>query len=400
MKRAYSLLIFFVFLVFCYGIAHAQIRPGAIAITPMFGGYTFEGNQELKTGPLYGIRAGFDFTKNFGAEILYSYVPTEFKPNDRRTNVHNYRIEGLYHFFPDKKFIPFAAIGIGGTTLNYPNSEGRKTRGVFDYGLGLKYFLFKNMALRGDVRHVITSGSIYNNLEYTFGLTFYFGGKEQVIAAASPPPSPPPPPPPPPPPKVVDSDGDGVPDELDKCPDTPKGFKVGPDGCCLDSDGDGIRDCLDKCPDTPKGVEVDKDGCPIVVVPKAAPVMNQKEKEIVEKGKVRLNVLFDFNKWNIKPKYHNELKEFADVMIKYPELKVVIEGHTDNIGGAAYNMKLSQRRAESIRKYLIEKFKIEPERIKAVGYGLTRPIASNKTSQGRQLNRRVEAVAEYPIKAK
>jgi len=86
-------------------------------------------------------------------------------------------------------------------------------------------------------------------------------------------------------------------------------------------------------------------------------------------------------------------------MIKHPELKVVvIEGHTDSVGSAQYNMKLSQRRADSIRTYIIEKFKIEPDRLKAKGYGLTKPVASNKTAKGRQENRRVEAVVEYMVK--
>ncbi|HRV21647.1 MAG TPA: outer membrane beta-barrel domain-containing protein, partial [Syntrophorhabdaceae bacterium] len=181
MKRFYVFLFLILFLALS-ATAYAQIRPGAIAITPIFGGYTFEGNQDLKTSPLYGLRAGFDFTKNIGAELYYSYVQGELRSNDRRTNVHNYRLEGLYHFLPDKKFVPFAAVGLGGTTLNYPGNEGRKTRGVFDYGLGLKYFILKQLALRGDVRHVLTTGSVYNNLEYTFGLTFYFGGKEPVVA--------------------------------------------------------------------------------------------------------------------------------------------------------------------------------------------------------------------------
>ncbi|MBP9560295.1 MAG: outer membrane beta-barrel domain-containing protein [Syntrophorhabdaceae bacterium] len=422
MKRLYILFLFLVlFLVFSVP-TYAQIRPGAITLSPIFGGYTFEGNQHLKTSPLYGIRGGYDFTKNIGAEILFNYVPSKYETmDDRRTNVYNYRAELLYYFMPDKQFVPFVAFGAGGTSIGYPGNESDKTRAVVGYGVGLKYFLFKNMALRGDVRHIVTD-SVYNNLEYTFGVTFYFGGKEPVVAAA------PQPPPPPPPPQIVDSDGDGVPDDLDKCPDTPKGFKVDKDGCCLDSDGDGVDDCLDKCPDTPKGfkvdkdgccldsdgdgvddcldkcpdtpkgAEVDKEGCPVVVVPKAAPAMTGKEKEIMEKGKVKLNVLFDTNKWNIKPKYHNELKEFADVMIKHPELKVVvIEGHTDNVGGAPYNMKLSQRRADSIKKYLVEKFGIDPNRLKAKGYGLTRPIASNKTAKGRQENRRVEAVVEYMV---
>ena len=122
------------------------------------------------------------------------------------------------------------------------------------------------------------------------------------------------------------------------------------------------------------------------------------EAVILEKGRVTLDVHFDFDKWNIKPKYHEEIRRFSEVMKKYPDMKVTIEGHTCPIGGPAYNMGLSQRRADSVRSYLIENFGIEGSRLTAIGYGLTRPIASNKTPEGRKQNRRVEAVMQYMIK--
>ena len=95
---------------------------------------------------------------------------------------------------------------------------------------------------------------MHNNLLATVGLTFAFGGEKPA------------PPPPPPAPVVLDSDNDGVPDNLDKCPGTPAGVAVDKDGCPLDSDNDGVPDYLDKCPGTPAGVKVDKDGCPPPVV--------------------------------------------------------------------------------------------------------------------------------------
>jgi len=134
----------------------------------------------------------------------------------------------------------------------------------------------------------------------------------------------------------------------------------------LDSDGDGVPDNLDKCPGTPKGAKVNKFGCWVLE-----------------------DVLFDFDKYNIKPQYYQFLDEAAAVFEKNPSLKVVIEGHTDNIGPAAYNMKLSLKRALAVMKYLISKG-ISKDRLKAKGYGLTRPIAPNTTKAGRALNRRVQ----------
>jgi OOP family OmpA-OmpF porin len=163
--------------------------------------------------------------------------------------------------------------------------------------------------------------------------------------------------------------------------------KVDKDGCPLDSDGDGVPDYLDKCPGTPAGVKVDKDGCP----PPPAPV----EKAIVEKGRATLKVHFDFDKAVVKNQYHDEIGNLAEVLRKYPDLKIMIEGHTDSTGDVNYNERLSLRRAEAVQKYLVEKFGIAASRLSAKGFGESLPVASNATREGRQQNRRVEAAAEY-----
>jgi OOP family OmpA-OmpF porin len=107
---------------------------------------------------------------------------------------------------------------------------------------------------------------------------------------------------------------------------------------------------------------------------------------------ITLNVEFDSDKAVVKDKYRNEIKKVADFMKKYPNTTAVIEGHTDNTNTAAYNQKLSEARANSVRQYLINNFEIKASRLTAVGYGLTKPIASNNTEEGRQKNRRVQAV--------
>jgi OOP family OmpA-OmpF porin len=106
----------------------------------------------------------------------------------------------------------------------------------------------------------------------------------------------------------------------------------------------------------------------------------------------KINVQFDTNKSEIKPKYHDELKKLADFFKKFPKATGVIEGHTDSDGSKESNMKLSQRRADSVRKYLIKNFGIAPDRLGAIGYGPTKPVADNVTSAGKQKNRRIEAV--------
>jgi OOP family OmpA-OmpF porin len=113
-----------------------------------------------------------------------------------------------------------------------------------------------------------------------------------------------------------------------------------------------------------------------------------------EKVTISLNVEFDTNKAIVKDKYYDEIKRVADFMKEFPDTTCEIGGHTDNIASAAYNQKLSEKRANSVRQYLIDKFGIDGSRLTAVGYGLAKPVAGNDTEEGRQQNRRVEAVME------
>ena len=123
---------------------------------------------------------------------------------------------------------------------------------------------------------------------------------------------------------------------------------------------------------------------PPVIAP--VPVPPQPEKVCMD-----IDIQYPTNKADILPKYHDEIAKVATFMKTYPQTKGVIEGHTDSRGGAAYNLKLSQRRAESVKAYLVKHFGIDPSRLEAKGYGLTKPIADNKTEAGRQKNRRTIA---------
>ena len=131
-----------------------------------------------------------------------------------------------------------------------------------------------------------------------------------------------------------------------------------------------------------------------VVVPPPAPAPKP---AIIEKGRQTLNVEFDFDKSTIKKGYYQDIDNLAGVMKQYPDLNVVIEGHTDSVGTAEYNKKLSQERADAVKKYMVEKGGIDANRLKAQGFGEEKPIASNKTKEGRQQNRRVEAAVDYLI---
>jgi outer membrane protein OmpA-like peptidoglycan-associated protein len=118
---------------------------------------------------------------------------------------------------------------------------------------------------------------------------------------------------------------------------------------------------------------------------------------IIEKGRQTLDVKFDFDKSIIKEGYYKDIDNLVQVMKDYPDLNVILEGHTDSVGTAAYNKKLSQERADAVKKYMVEKAGINANRIVAKGFGEEQPIASNDTEEGRLKNRRVEAAVDYLI---
>ena len=184
-----------------------------------------------------------------------------------------------------------------------------------------------------------------------------------------------------------DDDRDGVAHSTDKCSSTPWGDQVDEDGCSTDKiaaqtvsppvttagqsgdeDSDGVPDYSDKCPQTPLGARVNSRGCWSTQ-----------------------DILFDFDSYLIKSSYYPVLDNVMTVLKKNPTLKIEVQGSTDNIGPSAYNKTLSEKRAMAVKNYLIGK-KIEPERLRAVGYGSTSKAASNDTAAGRALNRRIDFV--------
>jgi OOP family OmpA-OmpF porin len=129
----------------------------------------------------------------------------------------------------------------------------------------------------------------------------------------------------------------------------------------------------------------------LVVQQKAVPVYIPKP--IIKKMKsINLNIQFDFDDATVKPQYHDHIKSVADSLIMNPNATAVIEGHTCAIGTDEYNIQLSQERANNVMKYMIKHFNIDPSRLKAIGYGRSRPIFDNDFEESRQKNRRVNAV--------
>lgn len=432
--------------------AFGAVKEGSFSASPMIGGYLYDGNKTLDPTLLFGLRGGYNFTKNVGIEALYDYATrTDGKSGpEKGISMHRFGGQVLYHFFPDSIFVPYVAAGYSGVHLK-GTGVSNKNHGAFDYGVGAKYFLNDDFALRGDIRHIHYgySSATYNDMEFTLGAYLQFGAVEpvakpvvpesaKVVAAPVVEPEPVKVAPVPVPP--ADSDGDGVIDALDKCQGTPAGVAVDSSGCPVDSDKDGVADYIDKCPGTPAGVAVDGNGCPVdsdkdgvadyldkcpgtpagtAVDINGCPVDSDKDgvadyldkcpdtpvgtvvgangcaveaaKRFCDKPAV-IEVSFDANKAEIKAKYHDELDKVGNFLKEFPSSKGSIEGHTDADGSKQANLKLSQARAESVRNYIINKFGIDGSRISAKGHGSAKPVASNKTAEGKAKNRRIEAV--------
>jgi len=431
--------------------AMAEVRPGSFAITPYVGGYTFEGDQNIETGLTFGLRGGYNFTRNWGLEGVLGFTPTEQKRNDSDVDATTYRLEGLYHFMPEKDLVPFLALGVGGITIDSEGSGVKdRTDGIITAGGGLKYFINDAFAVRGDGRYILDLSHTLSNWEYTVGLSFMFGGEKPAAKAVASTPEPQAEPAP------VIMAAEPRPDLMKYCTDLKIEFDI--DKADIrpqyQDEVKRVADFMKQYPSTTAVIEgytddvgsydynmnlsqrraeavvnslVDNYGIdrsrlsakgygktqPITTnVTEAGKQQNRRIQAIIdcalESPKViaqlpdrlcvSLKVQFDTDKYDIKPQYYNEIAKVGEFMKQNPTTTAVIEGHTDRVGSYDYNMKLSQRRAESVVNYLADKFGIERSRLSAKGYGYTRPIGYNSDPAGRAMNRRINAIIDCVIK--
>lgn len=316
---------------------------------------------------------------------------------------------GLDLMFPRGRGMvrPFFLVGAGYLVESILGKDDGSMYG--DAGIGLLVNVMPRVDLRVDGTYLrvldekqVPGRKSADDIHGNFGIQVAFGeptappstapGRAAEPAVAAQPPA-----------ATGDSDGDGVPDSRDSCPGTTRGELVDRQGCPLDSDGDGVGDARDLCPGTAPRARVDASGCPADAdgdgVPNAADqcpntpqglqvtadgcVLNKAQTVVLQ------NVNFEFNSDRLTADAQAMLRQIAVGVKSQPELKVEIAGHTDSRGKDAYNLRLSQRRAESVRKFLVGEG-VANGQLTARGYGETKPVADNKTDQGRALNRRVE----------
>jgi len=311
---------------------------------------------------------------------------------------------------------PFALVGFGRLAVD-SERLGKDGDPAFHFGVGVKVPVNRFWGLRLDFRDTLTqkafsdkdtatalregltsgdvasAGDVAHHLELLLGITGTFG-------RSVPPPKQVEPPPPPPP---LDTDGDGFIDDVDACPTVPG---VAPDGCPIpDTDGDGILDDVDKCvnepgppPDGCPLADTDNDGYPDIIdgcpevfgtvpdgCPKPVPPEVEKFSGTIE------GIQFDTGSARIRASSNATLDEAVAMLKKWQDVRISIEGHTDDVGNRERNIKLSQDRAESVKRYLVSKG-IDPSRLETKGHGPDKPVAEGKTPAARQKNRRTEFV--------
>jgi len=359
---------------------NAQVKPGTFSVSPDIGYYLYTKDDNTLT---YGARFGYNFAKEFGIEGSFHRLSTEEIGN---ADVDGYfaNLDALFYAYPEKKFTPYFTFGVG--RLQLDRSGKYKSDFTINFGLGIKYFFNDNIAFRADVSNIIPDKG--TDLLATAGLSFNFGGEKEVQAVEEKPA--------PPIARPEDSDGDGVYDDQDQCPNTPAGIRVDSRGCPVDSDGDGIYDDQDQCPNTLAGITVDSRGCPMdsdgdgVLDNEDRCPATPKGATVDSRGCwVLRDLRFETNKADINTEGARILDNVVTIMRSNPTLRLEIQGHTDNKGSAAYNKSLSQKRAESVMDYLIGRG-ISNDRLSAMGYGFEKPAASNDTVEGRAENRRVQ----------
>jgi outer membrane protein OmpA-like peptidoglycan-associated protein/opacity protein-like surface antigen len=395
-----------------------------------------------KNAPLFGLRLGLLVHPMFGIELEGVGIPTKDRHNGDSAFIIGARGHLIYNIAPGQiaggKIVPFVLAGAG--TMNLASTSGngtydslkKDTDFEFHAGAGVKFALNQLIHLRLDARAIGAPNTSDNGFSPEFelmgGIGFAFGGEEAPPPVAAPA-------------LVRDTDGDGIADDTDRCPTQPgprenngcpetdrdgdtvvdrkdkcpdKAGPVAREGCPEeDKDNDGIGDDTDKCPTEPEDMDKfeDEDGCPDPDNDKDG-VLDEKDKcptepetkngyqdddgcpdEVPATVKKFTGVVkginFRRNSADIKASSFPLLKEAVKVFRDYPDLRVEISGHTSDEGKRDFNMKLSRKRAESVKGFLVSAG-IDEKRIGTVGYGPDRPIADNTTKEGQEKNRRIE----------
>jgi OOP family OmpA-OmpF porin len=284
--------------------------------------------------PFVGME--YAFNDNWAAEVLFADKnDSDLKGGGPDVDITTWQLGMLYYggsYIGDAwRLRPYVALGAGEIKIDADQFDTVET--TVNGGVGVRWMLGKRIGLRLESRALYSVDESDTDILVSAGLNYYLG---KVTAD----------------PVVVEP---------------------------VDSDGDGVTDDRDRCPGTPLGTRVDADGCPLAVAQVAS---------------IKLKVNFGFNSTKVEERYFSDLGELAVFLKRFSDLEVVVEGHTDSVGPEDYNQQLSQARAQAVVDTLVNQHGIDAARLEPKGYGESQPVASNDTEEGRAENRRVMATLE------
>lgn len=287
--------------------------------------------------PYVGLE--YALNDNWAVDFLFVDDETDFDGTGIETDVTSWQL-GLKHYFGSgyRRFLPF--VGFGAGEIEFEADQFDTVETTLNAGGGVRYLFGERVSFSVESRAIYSVDENDTDVLVMAGLNFWLG---DTGAGAS------------------------------------SGDDVAAAASDMDSDGDGVTDSRDRCPNTPAGTRVDADGC---------------ELPVVQVASIKLMVNFGFDSTVVQERYFNDLNELAQFLNRFQDLDVDIEGHTDSTGPDDYNQGLSQRRAQAVVDLLVNEYGIARSRLQAKGYGESQPVASNDTAEGRAQNRRVMATLE------
>ncbi|MFA5394219.1 MAG: outer membrane beta-barrel domain-containing protein [Candidatus Ratteibacteria bacterium] len=306
----------------------AEIKAGSFELSPFVGYNWFEDTQNLENNLVYGARLGYNFTKHFGLEAALEYISTNvddtsiigakegrFRSPTDDVELYAYHLDALYHFMPDSKFTPFVVLGVGGAAYNPNISDGDMP--ALNFGIGAKYWLAENVAVRFDLRDNVIGEVVqedYNNISATIGISIAFGGKSTTAPIR----------------EVV------VPEPVEKTVYVDK---------IVEKPVDRI---VEKIVEVPVDKIVEKVVEKTVYVDKI--VDNTVEKPLAVNVQ---DVYFPYDSSELGPFNRGILDQNAKVLKEYPKLTAILVGYASPEGTDEYNLALSERRAVAVKDYLV-----------------------------------------------
>ena len=310
---------------------------------------------EISKQSSIGLAFGKNFHDSFIDQIELSHLQsknTSYKDTSDSTKISRTTLNGIFNLSKNNDSTFFALIGLGNE--NVSNEQKDYESGVFvDYGIGYKHKMNDYGILKADLRHMVKVSGEKDNVSLVLAISIPFGDRVTTVPRSRIL-------------KVYEEKKEVVVSEvIDEVVEEEVEIVVN-----NDIDNDGILNKNDKCKNTPSGAKVDKLGCII---------------------SVDLAINFKSNSDKINTRYSNKLTEYAEFLNDNPHYNVIIKAYTDSNGRDSYNLKLSQKRANTTIKELV-RLNVKKSRLKAIGYGEEDPIADNLTEEGRAKNRRVTAV--------